>query len=138
MFAQYLLVSNGLGLSPFPAWLMTIRFRVGIIRCSADIQRRAFLILAAIQAERVIPPRSASSLSHSSGGRLMLDVVTVRPVPVPGGRPAPSLAPPRVGVGFFFMVGKDRRGIEPRRGRFQNGHSSRTSTPAIATIRPMN
>jgi hypothetical protein len=72
---------------------------------SAENQRRAFLILAAIHAERVSSPRSASSLSHSSGGRLMLDVVTVRPV---GFRPAPSREPPLVG---FFFIGYFTAGV---------------------------
>ena len=59
------------------------------------------LILAAIHAERVDSPRSASSFAHSVGGRLMLDVVTVRPLPLPGLRPAPGRVPPLV---FGFML----------------------------------
>lgn len=81
---------------------MAATVMVGGFYRSAENQRRAFLILAAIHAERVISPRSASSLSHSSGGRLMLDVVTVRPVPLPGLRPAPLREPPL--VGFMLLL----------------------------------
>ena len=68
------------------------------------VQILAFLIFPAIHAERVSSPRSASSLPHTAGGSVMLDVVTVRPLPVPSGRPAPFLAPPRVGFSDFRII----------------------------------
>lgn len=74
--------------------------------------RSVFLILAAIHADLASSPRSASSLSHNSSGRLILDVVTVRPV---GFLPAPFRAPPLAGFisdipGRWFRLGESRCG----------------------------
>jgi hypothetical protein len=63
---------------------------------------RDFLILSATQADRDLSPRSSSSLPHRTGVRLMLDVFTVRPLPEPRGRPAPSRFPPR----FMLPIGR--------------------------------
>ena len=58
-------------------------------------------IRPAIQADRVRPPRMASSRSHCRSSSVMLAELALRPVPLPGGRPAPSLVPP---LGFIVLV----------------------------------
>jgi hypothetical protein len=61
-------------------------------------------MVAAIQAERVELPRRASIIAHSSGVSVILDDVTMRPLPEPAGLPAPSRFPPRGDFMFMFVI----------------------------------
>lgn len=56
---------------------------------------------------RETSPLRPSSLFHMAGGRQMLPVLTLRPVPEPFGLPAPGREPPWLflAVFFAFVVG---------------------------------
>ena len=90
-------------------------------------------MMAAIHAERLESPRMASKLAHSVGDRQIEDAVTVLPV---GFRPAPSLAPPRVGLDFIpvrrFRFFLSLRAM--RHGEMISLHSSQLLAPHRDTL----
>jgi len=58
-------------------------------------------------------PRRQSISAHMAGGKEMLLLTTVRPLPLPFFRPAPGRAPPRFFCSFMVVIGA---GIEPAPG----------------------